>query len=155
VPGGQARCLRVPEVHFGPIKVPDGAPDEQYLYLSDILPTAYQGVACADVPRGGTLAVLGLGPVGQMSVRIARHLGVERVIGVDPVPERRPAAERFGVETVDPWRGRRHGQHADRPGERPGAGRRDRRGRDGGTRLWAKRHDASVTHDPRWGELKL
>jgi threonine dehydrogenase-like Zn-dependent dehydrogenase len=102
VPGGQAQYLRVPQAQFGPVKIPAGAPDEQYLYLSDILPTAYQAVAYADVPAGGTLAVLGLGPVGQMSTRIARHLGVERVIGVDPVPERRAAAERFGVETLDP-----------------------------------------------------
>jgi threonine dehydrogenase-like Zn-dependent dehydrogenase len=102
VPGGQAQYLRVPQAQFGPIKIPDGAPDEQYLYLSDILPTAYQAVAYADVPEGGTLAVLGLGPVGQMAVRIARHLGVPRVIGVDPVPERRAAAGRFGVETLDP-----------------------------------------------------
>ncbi|HYY17453.1 MAG TPA: zinc-dependent alcohol dehydrogenase [Streptosporangiaceae bacterium] len=102
VPGGQAQYLRVPQAQFGPIKVPDGAPDEQYLYLSDILPTAYQAVAYADVPEGGTLAVLGLGPVGQMAVRIARCRGVRRVIGVDPVPERRAAARRFGVETLDP-----------------------------------------------------
>jgi threonine dehydrogenase-like Zn-dependent dehydrogenase len=102
VPGGQAQYLRVPQAQFGPIKIPAGAPDEQYLYLSDILPTAYQAVAYADVPAGGALAVLGLGPVGQMSARIARHLGVERVIGVDPVPERRAAAGRFGVETLDP-----------------------------------------------------
>jgi threonine dehydrogenase-like Zn-dependent dehydrogenase len=102
VPGGQAQYLRVPQAQFGPVKVPEGPPDEQYLYLSDILPTAYQAVAYADVPAGGTLAVLGLGPVGQMCVRIARHLGVERVIGVEPVPERRAAAARFGVETVDP-----------------------------------------------------
>ena len=102
VPGGQAQYLRVPQAQFGPVKVPEGAPDEQYLYLSDILPTAYQAVAYADVPDGGTLAVLGLGPVGQMAVRIARHLGVERVIGVDPVPDRRAAAGRFGAETLDP-----------------------------------------------------
>ncbi|HEX3752055.1 MAG TPA: zinc-dependent alcohol dehydrogenase [Streptosporangiaceae bacterium] len=102
VPGGQAQYLRVPQAQFGPIKIPDDAPDEQYLYLSDILPTAYQAVAYADVPDGGTLAVLGLGPVGQLAVRVARHLGVPRVIGVDPVPERRGAAQRFGVETLDP-----------------------------------------------------
>jgi threonine dehydrogenase-like Zn-dependent dehydrogenase len=102
VPGGQAQYLRVPQAQFGPLKVPGGAPDEQYLYLSDVLPTAYQAVAYADVPEGGTLAVLGLGPIGQMAARLARHLGVEHVIGVDPVPERRAAAERFGVTTLDP-----------------------------------------------------
>jgi threonine dehydrogenase-like Zn-dependent dehydrogenase len=102
VPGGQAEYLRVPQAQFGPIRVPAEGPDDQYLFLSDILPTAYQAVAFADVPEGGTLAVLGLGPVGQMSSRIAKHLGVERVIGVDPVAARRAAAARFGIEVVDP-----------------------------------------------------
>ncbi len=102
VPGGQAQFLRVPQAQFGPIKVPADGPDEQYLFLSDVLPTAYQAVAYADTPAGGTLAVLGLGPIGQFAGRIARHLGVERVIGVDPVAERRAAAARFGLEAVDP-----------------------------------------------------
>jgi threonine dehydrogenase-like Zn-dependent dehydrogenase len=102
VPGGQAQFLRVPQAHFGPIRIPHGPADEQFLYLSDILPTAYQAVVYADTPRDGTLVVLGLGPVGQFATRIARHLGVQRVIGVDGVPERRAAAERFGIETVDP-----------------------------------------------------
>src|ERR1700759_3863613 len=102
VPGGQAQYLRVPEAQFGPVKVPPGAPDEQYLYLSDILPTAYQAVAYADVPAGGTLAVLGLGPVGQICVRISRYLGTVRVIGADPVSERRAAAAPFGAGANPP-----------------------------------------------------
>jgi threonine dehydrogenase-like Zn-dependent dehydrogenase len=101
VPGGQAEYLRVPQAQFGPIKVPEGPADERFLYLSDILPTAWQGVKYADVPEGGTLAVIGLGPVGQLAVRIARHLGVGRVIGVDLVPERLELAARYGAETVD------------------------------------------------------
>jgi threonine dehydrogenase-like Zn-dependent dehydrogenase len=100
VPGGQAEYLRVPQAHFGPIPVPDGVPDERFLYLSDILPTAWQGVAYADVPEDGTLAVLGLGPVGQLAGRIGRHLG-RRVIGVDLVPERLALAREHGIETVD------------------------------------------------------
>ena len=101
VPGGQAEYLRVPQAQFGPIKIPDGTPDEQFLFLSDILPTAWQAVQYADVPQGGTLAVLGLGPIGQFAVRIARHLGVGRVIGVDLVPERLALAERYGAQTLD------------------------------------------------------
>ena len=101
VPGGQAQFLRVPQAQFGPVKIPADGPDEQYLFLSDVLPTAYQAVVYADTPKDGTLAVLGLGPIGQFVARIARHLGVERVIGVDPVPERRAAAARFGIEAVD------------------------------------------------------
>ncbi|MBD0290952.1 MAG: alcohol dehydrogenase catalytic domain-containing protein, partial [Thermoleophilia bacterium] len=101
VPGGQAEYLRVPMAHYGPIKVPEGTPDERYLFLSDVLPTAWQAVAYAEIPTGGTLAVFGLGPIGQMCARIALHRGAERVIGVDQVPERLAMAQRHGVETVD------------------------------------------------------
>jgi threonine dehydrogenase-like Zn-dependent dehydrogenase len=101
VPGAQADLLRVPQAHFGPIKVPEGPPDERFLFLSDVLPTAWQAVVYADVPDGGSLAVLGLGPIGQMACRVARHQGVEQVIGVDLVPERLAMAERHGVETLD------------------------------------------------------
>ena len=103
VPGGQAEYLRVPQAQYGPIKVAPDGPDERYLFLSDILPTAWQAVQYAAVPDGGTLAVLGLGPVGQFAARIGVRLG-HRVIGVDPVPARRAMAARHGVETVDPDR---------------------------------------------------
>jgi threonine dehydrogenase-like Zn-dependent dehydrogenase len=101
VPGGQAEYLRVPQAQFGPIKVPEGPADQRFLYLSDVLPTAWQGVQYADVPPGGTLAIIGLGPIGQMAGRIAKHQGVERVIGVDLVPERLALAQKYGMETLD------------------------------------------------------
>ena len=101
VPGGQAEYLRVPQAQFGPVKVPDGPPDERFLFLSDILPTAWQAVQYADVPKGGTVAVFGLGPVGQFCTRIARYLGAERVFGVDSVPERLEMARRHDVEVID------------------------------------------------------
>jgi len=101
VPGGQAEYLRVPQAQFGPIKVSSDHRDDRFLYLSDILPTAWQAVAYADVPKGGSLAVLGLGPVGQMAVRIARHLGVEEVFGVDSVRERLALAVRHGATPID------------------------------------------------------
>ena len=102
VPGGQAEYLRVPQAHFGPIKVPEnGAPDERYLFLSDVLPTAWQAVEYAAIPEGGSVAVFGLGPIGQMCARIARHKGAETVIGVDSVPERLEMARRHGVEAID------------------------------------------------------
>ncbi|MFN2540156.1 MAG: zinc-dependent alcohol dehydrogenase [Mycobacteriales bacterium] len=101
VPGGQAEYLRVPQAHFGPIKVPEGFSDERFLYLSDVVPTAWQGVQYADTPKGGTLAVLGLGPIGLMAAKIALHQGVDRVIGVDLVPERLTRARTAGVEVVD------------------------------------------------------
>jgi threonine dehydrogenase-like Zn-dependent dehydrogenase len=101
VPGGQAEYLRVPQAHFGPIKVPEGPPDERFVFLSDVLPTAWQAVAYADPPEGGSLAVFGLGPIGQMCCRIALHRGVEQVIGVDLVPERLEMARRHGVYCLD------------------------------------------------------
>jgi threonine dehydrogenase-like Zn-dependent dehydrogenase len=101
VPGGQAEYLRVPFGNSLPVKVPDGPPDDRFLFLSDVLPTAWQGVAYADVPPGGTLAVLGLGPIGQMAARIAVHRGVERVIGVDLVDERLERARRHGADVID------------------------------------------------------
>ncbi|MFL6099765.1 MAG: zinc-dependent alcohol dehydrogenase [Actinomycetales bacterium] len=101
VPGGQAEYVRVPQAHFGPIKVPDDVPDERVLYLSDILPTAWQGVAYAALEPGDTLAVLGLGPVGQLAGRVALHQGAGRVIGVDLVPDRLQLAAKHGMEPLD------------------------------------------------------
>jgi threonine dehydrogenase-like Zn-dependent dehydrogenase len=100
VPGGQAEYLRVPQAQYGPIKVPDGPSDDRFVYLSDVLPTAWQAVEYADVPDGGTLVVLGLGPIGDMATRIAMHRGL-RVIGVDLVAERLERARRNGVETLE------------------------------------------------------
>ncbi|MGW3071289.1 MULTISPECIES: alcohol dehydrogenase catalytic domain-containing protein [unclassified Kitasatospora] len=101
VPGGQAELLRVPFGNTLPIKVPDGPPDDRFVFLSDVLPTAWQAVKYADVPEGGSLVVLGLGPIGDMSARIAAHLGVSRVIGVDLVPERLERARAHGVTALD------------------------------------------------------
>jgi threonine dehydrogenase-like Zn-dependent dehydrogenase len=101
VPGGQAEYLRVPQAQFGPIKVPQGPPDDRFVYLSDVLPTAWQAVRYADVAAGGSLVVLGLGPIGDMSCRIALHQGVQRVIGIDLVPERLERARGRGVEALD------------------------------------------------------
>ncbi len=101
VPGGQAEYLRVPQAQFTHIKVPDGPPDERFVYLSDVLPTAWQAVQYAAVPKGGTLVVLGLGPIGDMACRIAQHLGTHRVIGIDLVSERLQRARGRGVEVVD------------------------------------------------------
>ncbi|MEV6846991.1 zinc-dependent alcohol dehydrogenase [Actinoplanes sp. NPDC051411] len=101
VPGAQAEYLRVPQAQFGPIKVPDGHPDERYLFLSDVLTTSWQAARYADVQPGDTVLVTGLGPIGQMSARIAKHLGAGRVLAVDDVPERLAMAERNGIEVID------------------------------------------------------
>jgi threonine dehydrogenase-like Zn-dependent dehydrogenase len=100
VPGGQAEFLRVPFGNFLPIKVPEGPSDDRFVFLSDVLPTAWQGVAYAEVPDGGSLVVLGLGPIGDMAARIATHHG-KRVIGVDLVPERLERVRARGIETLN------------------------------------------------------
>src|SRR3954449_2479758 len=101
VPGGQAEFLRVPQAQFGPIKVPEGPPDDRFVYLSDVLPTAWQAVEYADIPDGGTVAVLGLGPIGEMCTRVAQHRGAGKVIAVDLVPERLARAKAHGVVALN------------------------------------------------------
>ncbi|MGE2734744.1 zinc-dependent alcohol dehydrogenase [Mycolicibacterium vaccae] len=100
VPGGQAEYLRVPQAQFTHIKVPDGPPDSRFVYLSDVLPTAWQSVAYAGIPDGGTVTVLGLGPIGDMAARIAQLQGY-RVFAVDLVPERLERARTRGIHTID------------------------------------------------------
>lgn len=101
VPGGQAEYLRVPFADTLPIRVPEGPPDERFVYLSDVLPTAWQAVVYADVPPGGSVAVLGLGPIGDMCTRVAAHRGAGRVIGIDLVPDRLARAAGHGVQVFD------------------------------------------------------
>ncbi|MFI8943502.1 alcohol dehydrogenase catalytic domain-containing protein [Streptomyces syringium] len=102
VPGAQAEYLRVPQAQFGPIKVPHGPSDDRFVYLSDVLPTAWQAVRYAGVGAGSSVVVLGLGPIGTMACRVARHLGAAQVIGIDHVPDRLERARRdgFGVDRM-------------------------------------------------------
>jgi threonine dehydrogenase-like Zn-dependent dehydrogenase len=101
VPGGQAEYLRVPFGNTLPIKVPDAPLDDRYVYLSDVLPTAWQAVQYAGIPQGGSVLVLGLGPIGDMCTRIAKHLGAGQVIASDIVPERLARARRNGITVID------------------------------------------------------
>ena len=135
VPGGQAEYLRVPQAQYTHIKVPDGPPDERFVYLSDVLPTAWQAVAYADPEPEGTLLVLGLGPIGDMACRIA--LAPRGAPGHRRRPRRRPAGPRPGPRRHHrrPARGRRRRRCGARPDRRPGGGCRDRRRRHGGARV--------------------
>lgn len=83
VPGGQADYVRVPKANFGPFKVPGSLPDEKVLFLSDILPTAWQAVTNANVTKGSTLAIYGAGPVGLLSAACAKMLGAAQIFIVD------------------------------------------------------------------------
>jgi threonine dehydrogenase-like Zn-dependent dehydrogenase len=100
VPGGQAEFLRIAQAHYRPIKVPEGPPDDRFLFLSDVLPTAWQAVEYAHIPERGSVAVIGLGPIGEMSCRIGQQRGAETVSGLDLMPERLARAAAHGVRTV-------------------------------------------------------
>jgi threonine dehydrogenase-like Zn-dependent dehydrogenase len=101
VPGGQAEYLRVPEAQFTHILVPDGPPDDRFIYLSDVLPTAWQAVEYAGVPDGGSLLVLGLGPIGDMACRIAQQKWIDTIIAVDLVDARLERARARGIQVID------------------------------------------------------
>jgi threonine dehydrogenase-like Zn-dependent dehydrogenase len=100
--GGQAEYARIPFADVGPIKVPEGIPDEQALFLSDIFPTGYMAAEACDLQPGDTVAVWGCGPVGLFAIKSAYLLGAERVIAIDRFPARlRMARERCDAETLN------------------------------------------------------
>jgi threonine dehydrogenase-like Zn-dependent dehydrogenase len=102
IPGGQAEYLRVPHADVGPIKVPDGLPDEQVLFLSDIFPTGWMAAENAEIEPGDTVAIWGCGPVGQFTIQSAWMMGAGRVIAIDSVPERLEMARTIGkAEVID------------------------------------------------------
>ncbi|MES2549391.1 MAG: zinc-dependent alcohol dehydrogenase [Pseudomonadota bacterium] len=100
-PGGQAQYARVPFSDVGPIVVPDGVPDEQVLFLSDILPTGWMAAENAQIQPGDTVAVWGCGPVGLFAVQSALIMGAGRVIAIDHHPHRLDLARGLGAEVID------------------------------------------------------
>jgi threonine dehydrogenase-like Zn-dependent dehydrogenase len=102
VPGGQAEYVRVPFADVNCLIIPDNVPDEKALYLTDVIPTAYHGVALGDVKEGSTVAIWGLGPIGLMIARWAQILKASRIVGIDCVPERMEIAKRIlGIDVIN------------------------------------------------------
>jgi threonine dehydrogenase-like Zn-dependent dehydrogenase len=99
--GGQAQYARVPCADVGPLRIPDGLPDEKVVFLSDIFPTGYMGAENCNIRLGDTVAIWGCGPVGQFAIRSAFLLGAERVIAIDRFAERLRLAEEGGAESVN------------------------------------------------------
>src|SRR5690606_34737703 len=81
-PGGQADYVRVPFSDVGPIEIPEGVPDEQVLFLSDILPTGWMAAENADIRPGDIVAVWGCGPVGLFAIQSALLMGAAQVIAI-------------------------------------------------------------------------
>jgi threonine dehydrogenase-like Zn-dependent dehydrogenase len=100
-PGGQAEYLQVWNADVGPVKIPDGIPDERVLFLSDAFPTGWMAAENTDLDPGDTVAVWGCGAVGQFTVRSLYLQGAGRVIAIDEVPERLRMAALGGAETLD------------------------------------------------------
>jgi len=101
--GGQAEYARVPYADVGPLKIEDGLPDEQVLFLSDIFPTGYMGAEFCEIRGGESIAVFGAGPVGQFAIASAVMLGAEQVIAIDQFDYRlEMARNRAGAtDTID------------------------------------------------------
>jgi threonine dehydrogenase-like Zn-dependent dehydrogenase len=99
--GGQAEYARVPYADVGPLKIPDGMPDEDVLFLSDILPTGYMAAENCDIEPGDVVAIWGCGPVGLFAIQSAFLLGAERVIAIDRFPERLAMARGLKAETIN------------------------------------------------------
>jgi threonine dehydrogenase-like Zn-dependent dehydrogenase len=99
--GGQAQYVRVPFADVGPLKVPEGIPDDKVIFLSDIFPTGYFGAVNCNIQQGDTVAIWGCGPVGQFAIRSAFLLGAERVIAIDRFPYRLKMAKDGGAEIIN------------------------------------------------------
>ena len=99
--GGQAEYVRVPFADVGPMKIPEGLPDEKVVFLTDIFPTGYQAAENCNIHSGDTVAVWGCGPVGQFAIRSAYLLGAHRVVAIDSVPERLRLAEAGNATTIN------------------------------------------------------
>lgn len=98
--GGQAEYVRVPMADVGPMKVPDGLDDEQVLFLTDILPTAWQGAEHCEIEGGEIIAIWGAGPVGLFTVQACKHMGAERIIVIESEPERIALARKMGATDI-------------------------------------------------------
>lgn len=94
VPGGQAEYVRVPKANTGPFRVPGTLSDEKVLFLSDILPTAFQAVKNTEIGQGSSLAIYGAGPVGLLCAAVARMLGAERIFMSTTTPTGWPMRSR-------------------------------------------------------------
>jgi len=135
--GGQAEYVRVPFADVGPLKVPDGMPDEKVLFLSDIFPTGYMAAEMCGIKPGDTIAVWGCGPVGQFAIASAKMLGAERIIAIDRFAERLAmAADKAGATRHDRLPGAGRARCAEGHDRRRRSRRLHRRRRHGSACAW-------------------
>jgi glutathione-independent formaldehyde dehydrogenase len=100
--GGQAEYLRVPYADFNALKLPDGNSFEKdFILLSDIFPTGWQGVMQSGFKPGDTVAVFGAGPVGLMAAYSAKLCGASKIYSVDRVKARLDKAKSIGAIPIN------------------------------------------------------
>jgi predicted dehydrogenase len=75
--------------------VPDGVLPEHAAFAT-VAAIAMQGVRRGEVQLGETAAVIGLGLIGQLVIRLLAAAGV-KTVGIDPVPDRCRLAEKSGA----------------------------------------------------------
>ena len=98
--GAQAEQLLVPNANLTLRRVPDGVSDDVALFAGDVMGTGYHAIAETGVESGGSVAIVGLGPVGLCSVQAAKAAGADAVIAIDTVAERLEMARSFGATPV-------------------------------------------------------
>jgi alcohol dehydrogenase len=100
--GAQAELLAVPAADFQLLKIPEGINTEQALLLTDNLATGWAAAQRADIPFGGSVAVIGLGAVGLCALRSAFVQGAATVFAVDRVDGRLQRAAQWDATPVTP-----------------------------------------------------
>lgn len=99
--GGQAEYVRAPRAEFNLLKIPDTVPDEKALYVSDIIPTSYHSVVCANIKKDDTVAIWGLGPIGLCAAKWSKLMGAKTVVCIDNVPDRLSRATHLGCKVIN------------------------------------------------------
>lgn len=99
--GSQAQFVAVPDADRNLFAIPHEITDEAAVVLTDAASTAWYGARRARITPGDSVAVIGLGPIGQMAAQQAFLLGASEVFGIDLVPERQQMAASQGIRIVD------------------------------------------------------
>lgn len=98
--GSQADAVLVPHADLTLRPIPAGLSDDVALFAGDVMATGYHAIEAIDLEPGGSVAVLGLGPVGLCAVQVAKARGAGAVIAIDTVAERLEMAAVFGATPV-------------------------------------------------------
>jgi alcohol dehydrogenase len=98
IDGTQAEYVRIPHADTSLYPIPDGADEDALVMLSDILPTGFEcGVLNGKVQPGGSVAIVGAGPVGLAALLTAQFYSPAELIVIDLDENRLQAAKRFGA----------------------------------------------------------